>query len=62
MKGNTNNRLQTDESIFLRGPLSRFKSIVLYFQGTVPFYHGFSKNALYLAWCKRIWLRRVRSK
>ena len=43
MKNTNNNRLQTDESLFLRGPLSRFKELHFTFRVMFSFIKGFRK-------------------
>jgi len=43
MKNNTNHRLQTEESLFLRGPLSRFKELLFSFRVMFSFIKAFRK-------------------
>ena len=43
MKNNNNNRLQAEESRFLKGPLSRFKELFFTFRVMLSFVKGFRK-------------------
>ncbi len=43
MEKNNNNRLQTDESKFLKGPLSRFKELFFTFRVMFSFVKSFRK-------------------